>query len=559
MLRRYSLCAVCFFVVLCCGVGADEPITRSPIFTDVTQSAGLDFEHTDGKSGLRLFNEFLGSGGGFFDYDNDGDLDIYLVNGAVQTSPSPDLAPTNVLFRNDGDGTFTNVTRAAGVGDTGYGTGCTIGDYDNDGYLDLYVTNFGPDVLYQNNGNMTFTDVTDRANIENLRWATSCAFADVDNDGFLDLYVANYADYDRKQEVRCEQRGVHIYCGPHAYLAIGDTLFHNKGDGTFTNNSVSAFSPGLRPFHGLGVTFGDYDNDGDLDLYVANDQDPNFLFENQGDGTFLEVGLLAGVRYNDVGKEEAGMGTDFGDYDRDGWLDLTVSNFQTETNTIYHNRRASFFSDNTITSGVAEVTHGFLGWSIKFFDYDNDGDQDIFVANGHVMDNVNDLEKSVTYPQKNLLFQNIGEGVFRHIALSGGGLGLEKVSRGAAIGDYDNDGDLDILVTNWNQTADLLQNQIGNRNNWVQIQVVGRTSNRSGIGARIRIIVDGQAQYQEVHAGGGYLSFSDLRVHFGVGQAQQIEQLEIRWPSGQVDEASDLSVNQRLVAIEGLEIKPLDD
>ncbi|MCZ6801973.1 MAG: CRTAC1 family protein, partial [Nitrospirae bacterium] len=198
------------------------------------------------------------------------------------------------------------------------------------------------------------------------------------------------------------------------------------------------------------------------------------------------------------------------------------------------------FSDNTITSGVAEVTHGFLGWSIKFFDYDNDGDQDIFVANGHVMDNVNDLEKSVTYPQKNLLFQNIGEGVFRHIALSGGGLGLEKVSRGAAIGDYDNDGDLDILVTNWNQTADLLQNQIGNRNNWVQIQVVGRTSNRSGIGARIRIIVDGQAQYQEVHAGGGYLSFSDLRVHFGVGQAQQIEQLEIRWPSGQVDEASDL-------------------
>ncbi|CAI8041175.1 Cartilage acidic protein 1 [Geodia barretti] len=459
--------------------------STEPIFIDVTESAGITFVHTDGRSGVRLFNEFLGSGGGFFDYDGDGDLDIYLVNGAVQTGGGQDQTPHNVLYQNNGDNTFTDVTDKAGVGSSAYGTGATVGDYDNDGDIDLYVTNFGEDQLYRNNGDSTFTDVTTHAQVNNSNWGTSCAFADVDNDGHLDLYVANYAAYAPENDIRCEERGVHVYCGPHAYPAVHDTFYKNNGDGTFIDMSVLYRPSDLMPQHGLGVTFGDYDADGDTDLYVANDQDPNFLFQNSGSGNFLEVALISGVCYNDMGKEEAGMGADFGDYDNDGWLDLTVSNYQTETNTVYHNHDGTFFTDNTITSGIAEVTHGYLGWGIKLFDYDNDGYQDIFVANGHLMDNIAVLETHVPYPQRNLLFRNLGDGRFANVMSETDGLALEKVSRGAAIGDYDNDGDLDILVTNCNQRPDLLQNAIGNRNNWIQIQVVGQKSNRSGIGAKI--------------------------------------------------------------------------
>ena len=544
------------------------------IFIDVTESAGLTFAHTDGRSGLRLFNEFLGSGGGFFDYDGDGDLDIYLVNGALQTDNAQDKTPHNVLYRNNGDNTFTDVTKAAGVGSTAYGTGATVGDYDNDGDLDLYVTNFGTDQLYQNNGDGTFTDVTTHAKVGNPNWGTSCAFADVDNDGHLDLYIANYAEYTPENDIRCEERGVHVYCGPHAYPAVHDTFYKNNGDGTFTDASTLYRPADLIPQHGLGVTFGDYDADGNIDLYVANDQDPNFLFQNSGTGNFLEVALISGVCYNDMGKEEAGMGTDFGDYDNDGKLDLTVSNYQTETNTVYRNHDSSFFTDNTITSGIAEVTHGYLGWGIRFFDYDNDGHQDIFVANGHLMDNINVLEKHVTYPQRNLLFRNLGDGTFANVtsaearhpddrdhvtSVETDGLALKKVSRGAAIGDYDNDGDLDILVTNCNQRPDLLQNAVGNhRNNWIQVQVVGQKSNRSGIGARIKVVTGTHVQYQEVQSGGSYLSFHDLRAHFGVGKAEQIDLLEIRWTNGHIDRGTLLPVNRRFIAVEGGEIVPID-
>ena len=528
--------------------------SAEPIFIDVTESAGITFEHTDGRSGKRLFNEFLGSGGGFFDYDADGDLDIYLVNGAIQIGNTQDKMPHNVLYRNNGDGTFTDATKKAGVGSTVYGTGATVGDYDNDGDLDLYVTNFGEDQLYRNNGDGTFTDVTKQANVDNQNWGTSSAFADIDNDGYLDLYIANYAVYDPRTDKQCKERGVHVYCGPHAYPAAHDTFYKNNGDGTFTDISNLYRPSDLIPQHGLGVTFGDYDGDGDLDLYVANDQDPNFLFQNNGKDKFLEVALISGVCYNDMGKEEAGMGTDFGDYNNDGKLDITVSNYQTETNTLYHNHDSDFFIDRTIASGIAEITHGYLGWGIKFFDYDNDGYQDIFVANGHLMDNISVLEKHVTYPQRNLLFRNLGDGTFTNVMSQKDGLSLKKVSRGAAIGDYDNDGDLDILVTNCNQRPDLLQNAVGNRNNWVQIQVVGQKSNRSGIGAKIKIVTGTHVQYREVQSGGSYLSFHDLRAHFGVGKAEQIDLLEIRWPAGQIDQATHLSVNGRFLAVEGEKI-----
>ncbi len=529
------------------------------IFLDVTESAGIKFVHTDGRSGVRLFNEFLGSGGGFFDYDGDGDLDIYLVNGAIQIEASNGKTPHNVLYRNNGDGSFTDVTESAGVGSKSYGVGATVGDYDNDGDTDLYVTNFGEDQLYQNNGDGTFTDVTKQVGVGNLNWGTSCAFADVDNDGYLDLYVANYAVYDPKKDIRCEERGVHVYCGPHAYPAVHDTFYKNNGDGTFIDVSVLFRPPDMLPMHGLGVTFGDYDGDGDLDIYVANDQDPNFLFQNEGKGKFLEVALISGVCYNDMGKEEAGMGTDFGDYNNDGKFDLTVSNYQTETNTLYHNHDSSFFVDNTIPSGIAEITHGYLGWGIKFFDYDNDGYQDIFVANGHLMDNISVLEKHVSYPQRNLLFRNLGDGTFANVMPETGGLALNKVSRGAAIGDYDNDGDLDILVTNCNERPDLLQNTVGNQNNWVQIQVVGEKSNRSGIGAKVKVVTGDHVQYREVQSGGSYLSFHDLRVHFGVENAERIDLLEVRWATGEIDSGTNLSVNQRYLVVEGREIVSIEE
>ncbi len=528
------------------------------LFVDVTESAGINFVHSDGRSGLRLFNEFLGSGCGFFDYDNDGFLDIYFVNGANQKGNTQDKKLQNVLYRNNGDGTFSDVTEIAGVGSISYGVGATVGDYDNDGDLDLYVTNFGDDQLYRNNGDGTFSDITIQAHVKNEKWGTSCAFADVDNDGDLDLYITNYADYNPKEEIRCEEKGVHIYCGPHAYLAVHDTFFRNNGDGTFIDMSTLFQPKTLQPMHGLGVTFGDYDGDGDIDLYVANDQDPNFLFQNQENSKILEVALISGVCYNDMGKEEAGMGTDFGDYNNDGKLDLTVSNYQTETNTLYHNHDGSFFIDNTISSGIAEVTHGYLGWGIKFIDYDNDGYQDIFVANGHLMDNISMLEKHVSYPQKNLLFRNLGDGKFANVKTQNDGLALKKVSRGVAIGDYDNDGDLDILVSNINQRPDLLQNVVGNQNNWIQLNVVGKKSNRSGIGTRIKVVTGNHVQYREVQSGGSYLSFHDLRTHFGVGEAKQIDYIEIRWTSGQTDSSTDLPVNHRYVAVEGEKIVPLE-
>ena len=523
-------------------------------FVEVAEISGIHFQHTDGESGKRLFNEQYGSGGGFFDYDNDGYLDIYLINARQQTAEANGELPTNVLYRNNGNGTFTDVTSSAGVGDTGYGVGATTGDYDNDGNIDIYVTNFGTNVLYRNNGDATFTDIAQTANVADTKWGTSCAFAELDNDGFLELYITNYADYSPITDKPCDRQGISVYCGPRSYPPQTDSLYHNNGDGTFTEQQGFANVPAA---HGLGVAIGDIDNDGDADIYVANDQDFNYLFQNRGDGTFEEIGLLAGVSCSDTGKEEAGMGAALADYDNDGRLDATVSNFQNETNTLYHNEGDNFFIDTTIPAGIAEHTHRYLGWGIGFLDYDNDGYKDIFVANGHTMDNIAEVDRATTAPQQNLLFRNLGDGRFADVTEQmGTGLALRKISRAAAFGDYDNDGDIDILVTNWNQTADLLRNEGGNRNNWLQIQAVGTQSNRSAIGARIKVVTGKLTQYAEVQSSGSYLAFSDLRVHFGLKDAETVELIEIRWPSGQVDTAVHLRANQRFIAVEGEEIVP---
>ena len=525
-------------------------------FVEVSENVGVGFLHTDGASGKRLFNEQYGSGGGFFDYDNDGHLDIYLINARPQEQQVAPPLPTNRLYRNNGDGSFTDVTRAAGMEDTRYGVGATTGDYDNDGDIDLYLTNFGENGLYRNNGDGTFTDVAASAQVADTGWGTSCAFADIDNDGFLELYVTNYADYTLDADKQCYRHDVHVYCGPSAYPAQSDLLFGNNGDGTFTDLTESSGLLKVPAAHGLGVAIGDSDNDGDADIYVANDQDFNFLFENRGDGTFEEAGLLAGVSCSDTGKAEAGMGVAFADYDNDGKLDLTVSNFQNETNTVYHNQGDNFFIDTTIPAGIAERTHRYLGWGIGFLDYDNDGYKDIFVANGHTMDNISEVDPSTTTPQQNLLFRNLGDGRFADVTSQlGSGFALRKTSRAAAFGDYDNDGDVDILVTNWNQTADLLRNEGGNRNNWIQIEAVGTKSNRSAIGARFKVVTGERVQYAEVKSSGSYLAFSDLRLHFGLKDAESVDLLEIRWPSGTVYTTTELPVNRRFIAVEGEEIR----
>ena len=551
--RKANTCLYLFVVMLYATL---SPSFATPVsFVEVAKDSGIYFKHTDGESGKRLFNEQYGSGGGFFDYDNDGYLDIYLINACPQRERVMHPVPTNVLYRNDGNGSFTDVTHLTGVGDVRYGVGATTGDYDNDGDTDLYLTNFGPNALYRNNGDGTFTDVAETANVADAGWGTSCAFADLDNDGFLELYVTNYANYVPDEDKPCYRHNVGVYCGPRSYPPQADVFYHNNGNGTFTDSTAQSGFLNVPAAHGLGVAIGDADNDGDADLYVANDQDFNFLFQNRGNGTFEEVGLLSGVSCSDMGKAEAGMGVAFADYDNDGRLDLTVSNFQNETNTLYRNEGDSFFIDTTIPTGIAEHTHRYLGWGIGFFDYDNDGYKDIFVANGHTMDNIAEVDRSTTAPQQNLLFRNLGNGEFADVtAQMGSGLALRKVSRAAAFGDYDNDGDIDILVTNWNQTTDLLRNDGGNLNNWIQVQAIGTKSNKSAIGARIKVVSGELTQYAEVQSSGSYLAFSDPRAHFGLKDANSVDLLEIRWPSGTVDTATNLKVNRRFVAVEGEKI-----
>jgi enediyne biosynthesis protein E4 len=529
---------------------AEHPIQ----FVDVTADAGIDFKHIDGRSGQKYLLETLGSGAVFFDYDVDGDIDLYAVNAADlpgATSPKP---PANVLYRNDGNGRFTDVTARAGVGDTGYGVGCAAADYDNDGYPDLYVTNYGANVLYHNNGDGTFTNVTQQAGVGDGRWSTSCAFLDADLDGDLDLYVVNYIKFSIEASRWWEVRGVRTYCSPTDRLAgerfagESDTLYRNNGDGTFADVTQAAgvASQGL----GLAVAVGDYDNDGDPDIHVANDMEGDFLYRNNGDGTFSDVTLFSGVGYDENGVAGSGMGSAFGDYDNDGYIDLVISNASSLPVNLFHNERFGFFADVSYTSGVGQVTHPYFKWAVEFFDYDNDGFSDIFVVNGHLQDNVERFADA-TYPQQDLLFRNQRGGRFADVSSETGFDKLpRKVGRGAAFGDYDNDGDIDIFLNNSNQTANLLRNDGGNTNHWLMIQTVGAKSNRDGIGTRIRVISGGLSQVKEVKSGSSYLSQNDLRVPFGLGGHTKAERIDLRWPSGIVETFSDIEADQLLIITE---------
>ncbi|HIO82322.1 TPA: CRTAC1 family protein, partial [Candidatus Poribacteria bacterium] len=500
--------------------------------------------------------ETLGSGATFFDYDNDNDVDLYVVNGADLPGYISPILPTNILYRNNGNGTFTDVTKIAGVGNTQYGVGCAAADYDNDGDVDLYVTNYGPNVLYRNNGDGTFTDVTQAANVGENRWSTSCAFLDYDNDSHLDLLIINYMKFSVKENSWWEIKGVRTYRSPadqiagSIFVSEPDTLYRNNGNGTFTDVTQTAgiLLSGL----GLSVAVGDYDNDGDADIQIANDMERDFLYQNNGDGTFTEIAAFAGVGYDENGMPGSGMGSSFGDYDNDGDLDLIVSNASAMPAILYRNEGGNFFSDVSFSIGIGPVTLPYFKWAIEFIDQDNDGFLDIFIANGHLQENIG-LFSDESYPQQDLLFWNRQGKKYVDISVrSGLGRMSNKVSRGTVFSDYDNDGDIDIFINNSNQSANLLRNKNGNKNNWITIKVLGTQSNRSGIGTRIKVTVDNLSQTKEVRSGSSYLSQNDLRLLFGLGGYKKVDHIEVRWPSGLKQKFLDIEANQILTITEGV-------
>jgi len=556
--RRRRWIWLCVGVLSACG-GRGAGSGGNPVvqFVDVTRQAGITIKTTSGSEEKMYIVEAKGGGAAvFLDYNGDGWMDIYIVNGSKLEGFPPGQEPRNVLYRNNGDGTFTDVTEESGVGDTHWGMGCTAVDYDNDGDTDIYVANFGPNVLYRNNGDGTFTDVTEEAGVGDPRWSTGTAWGDYDGDGDLDLYVANYVDFDvhhlEKYRGRNVWHGIEVMAGPRGLEGAEDVFYRNNGDGTFTEVTVDAGLVDRLKGYGFTVLFADYDNDGDLDIYVANDSVPNYLYRNNGDGTFTEVGLEAGVAYSEDGREQAGMGAVFGDYDNDGWLDIFVTNFSDDNNTLYRNEGNGFFTDVTFQAGLGGPSLPFVSWGTEFLDYDNDGWKDIFVATGHVYPQVDLYDFGTTYKERNQLYHNNGDGTFTEVTdQAGPGMQVEKVSRGAAFGDYDNDGDIDVLVLNMGDTPTLLRNDGGNRNHWIKFRTVGTWSNRDGIGTRIWVTAGGLTQMREVYMGSSFLSGNDIRVHFGLGRNKKAERVKVRWPSGLVEEFRDLEADRLYILKEG--------
>ncbi|HXG68912.1 MAG TPA: CRTAC1 family protein [Blastocatellia bacterium] len=524
-------------------------------FTDITNQAGITFKHISSPE-KRYIVESMSGGVALFDYDNDGHLDIYFVNSLTMDLLKSPTKPQSELYRNNGNGTFTNVTKKAGVGDIGWGMGVCAGDYNNDGWIDLYVTCLGPDHLLKNNGDGTFTDFTKAAGVGDPRWSTGAAFLDYDNDGHLDLFVANYVDFDvnnlPSQERPCLYRGIEVQCGPRGLRGAGDTLYRNNGDGTFTDVSAKAGVSDPNGYYGMGVVCSDFDGDGFVDIFVANDATPNFLYRNKGDGTFKDIGFVSGTAVNENGSEQACMGVTVGDYDRDGKFDIFATNFSQEYNVLYRGQSPNLFTDVSHTAKVAEVSMPYVGWGTKFFDYDNDGWLDLFVANGHVYPQVDKANLDAGYRQRKFLHRNNRDGTFSEVAAQCGEALMEKrASRGVAFGDIDNDGDVDLVVNDLDGAPSLLRNDGGNANNSVLIKTVGSRSNRDGIGARVKIVSGDLTQIDEVRSGASYISHNDLRLHFGLEKRAKVDLIEIRWPGGAVDKVEGIGANRVVVIKEG--------
>jgi hypothetical protein len=530
-------------------------------FVDVTQQSKVDFKQENSATSNKYLIETMGGGVALLDYDNDGRLDIFFTNGGQIDDPMPDgKTPDksdkrfwNRLYHQNADAKFTDVTERAGLSGMPqgfYSMGVAVGDYDNDGFEDIYVTGFGGNILYHNNGNGTFTDMTKKAGVSAGGWSASAGFFDYDNDGKLDLFVTRYLDWNFKTNRYCGEKrpGYRAYCHPDNYDSMTDVLYHNNGDGTFTDVSGKA---GIANPHGkgLGVAFADYDGDGYTDIFVANDSVQCFLYHNNGKGTFTEVGLLAGVGYNEDGKTFAGMGVDFSDYDNDGLPDLVITDLSNERYLLFHNNGDGSFRDATNQSGMGSATLSFSGWSTHFFDFDSDGWKDLFVAQSHVMDTIEKTSPNLRYLEPPLLLRN-QSGHFGRV-LAGEVFQRAWAGRGAAFGDLDNDGDVDIVVSNVGQKAYVLRNEGGNGKNWVGIETVGSRSNRDGIGARIKVVSpSGLTQFYTVNTAVGYLSASDKRVIAGLGDDPTAKLIEIRWPSGIVQKFENVKARQFLKAVE---------
>jgi hypothetical protein len=542
------------------------------IFTDVTGEAGL--ANARNVSGALKDKQFLleemGCGAAFFDYDNDGWLDIFLVNGSVLTQSG--RKPRSFLFRNNRNGTFTDVTEKAGLTHAGWGQGCCIGDYDNDGFDDLFVTCWGRNLLYHNNGDGTFTDVTQKAGLVTTgrRWGAACCFVDYDKDGHLDLFVANYVNFDPERAPKpgaspyCRYNDIPIPCGPQGFTGGSNMLYRNRRDGTFED--VSEKSGIVRPrglptpvfvpenwrptgSYGMGAAAADFDNDGWPDIYVACDTAPSLLYHNNQDGTFSEIAVPAGCAFDENGVAMSGMGVAIADYDGDGWLDIARTNFTDQATTLYRNNGDGTFHDATLQSGLG-INTKYLGFGIGFVDFDNDGWKDIFAANGHVYAQIEDRKLHVTYKQPKVVYRNLRNGRFEDVSSkAGAAVTAPRVSRGCAFGDFDNDGDIDVIVNNLDGPPSLFRNDGGNRNNWLMVKCIGTRSNRSAIGARVKVTAEGRSQIDEVMSGSSYYSQNDLRLHFGLGAARKADVIEIAWPSGLKESFRDEDAN-RLVTVQ---------
>jgi enediyne biosynthesis protein E4 len=550
---------------------AEEPGTSKPSadigvsFINMAQESGLNVKTIfGGEHKNKYLLETTGCGVAFYDYDNDGWLDIFLVNGSRLEGFPAGKEPTSHLFKNNRDGTFTDVTLKAGLARSGWGQGVCIGDYDNDGFDDLFVTYYGKNVLYHNNGDGTFTDVSEKAGVagKKTRWGTGCAFVDYDRDGHLDLFVANYIDLDLAtapvpESGPCLYKAVMVACGPPGLTGGKNILYHNNGDGTFTDVSESAGILKVNGTFGLGVLTADFDNDGWPDIYVANDSTQSLLYQNKKNGKFVDIGMDSGSALSADGKPQAGMGVSAADYDLDGNLDIVKTNFAGDTPSLYHNLGGANFEDATFSAGLGAHTQ-YLGWGCGFFDMDNDGWPDILICNGHVYPEVEQLKTEAGYAQRKLLYRNLRNRRFEDISeRAGPGISTPAASRGCAFGDFDNDGDIDIVVNTVNDFPQLLRCDSRTENNWIKVKVIGTKSNRSGMGARLKCVThsDGEIkpheQIDEVRSGGSYISQNDLRIHFGIGKAEKVDLLEIRWPSGQIDTLKDVKANQLVFVKEG--------
>ncbi len=545
-------------------LSAQSPAKSAPTipirYNDVREAAKITFQQDSTQTEEKYYLETMGTGVGWIDYDQDGLMDLYFVQSAATEIYKPTRPLRSALYRNNGDGTFTDVTEKAGVGGEGhYGQGVAVGDFDNDGYPDLYVTGYGRAILYRNNGNGTFTDVTAKAGVaDEGGWSTSAGWFDYDKDGWLDLVVTNYIEWSPKNNIWCGEHrpGYRSYCHPGNYKGQHIKLYHNNHDGTFTDVS-DASGVGKPEAKGMGVVLADFNNDGWPDIAVANDSWPNFLFINKHNGTFEDVSLVSGIAASEDGKYEAGMGIDAADVDGDGWQDVYITHLDFELNRLYRNSQDGTFTDETFRSRIGNTAVLLSGVSMKFLDYDNDGWNDILQLNGAMLDNVTLYHGEVSYKEPLLMYRNVGKGQFDKVSESLGPDFMRPiVGRGLATADYDNDGDIDIVTNNRGDFPSLLRNDGGNANHWLTVQLIGTKSNRDGIGASLKLTSEGFVQVEQAKGGMSYMSANDPRIHFGLGKRTKIDSLEITWPSGQKDVLRNVAADQIIAVKEGSGIVP---